>query len=170
MLLFLIGMPGCGKSTLSEFLSGKLNLERIDLDEEIVRLEKRSIETIFRDNGEGYFREIERQVVVKSCKLNNAVISTGGGAPCFHDNMKVMKEAGITVFLNVPVHTLVSRLQSFDAGRPMLNGKSEKELADFLHQKLHERLPFYHQADLVLNGEDIQGDEVIAALSKKGFI
>jgi len=163
-------MPGCGKSTLSEFLSGKLNLKRIDLDEEIVSYEKKSIEDIFRDNGEEYFREIERQMVEKVCKLENAIISTGGGAPCFHNNMETMNKAGITVFLNVPVHTLVTRMHAHDANRPMLNGKSAEELTDFLEQKLRERFTFYQKAALILNGENIHGDEIIAALRRHGLI
>ena len=163
-------MPGSGKSTLSEFISEKLNLKRIDLDEEIVHFEKKSIEDIFRDSGEDYFREVERQMVEKACKLDNAIISTGGGAPCFHNNIEMMNNAGTTIFLSVPVHTLVSRMQSFDSNRPMLNGKSTEELKKFLEQKIEERRAFYQKADLTLNGENIRGDEIIAALKSSGIL
>ncbi len=170
MLIFLIGMPGSGKSTLSKSLSAKLHLHNVDLDAEIVKKEKKTIEEIFKEHGEAYFRELERDAVRQACLLDNAIVSTGGGAPCFFDNMRDMKAAGVTIFLNVPIEVLASRMKAQDPNRPMLKDKSAEELKAFLNQKIQDRAPYYKSSAITIDGADIGEEDIISALKKAGYL
>lgn len=167
MNIILIGMPGSGKSTLGRALVSALNYSFYDLDERIVLREKKSIEAIFAQHGEGYFREVERTVLQEALASENVVISTGGGAPCFFDNMNLIKKNGKSIFLKVPLVTLLARLKSgADTSRPMLKGKSESELKLFLETKLAERELYYNNADIVLEGSNILVDSVLKAINE----
>lgn len=161
MLIFLVGMPGCGKSTLARSLAKSLNLTRIDLDEEIVKSEGRTIESIFETDGEDAFRIIEKEIVTKYTKVQNSIISTGGGAPCFYDNMDRMNQAGITIYLDVPAEELAKRISGQDPNRPMVKGKTKEELSLFLDQKIKERDPFYNKAQLRVSGKNIKAEEIL---------
>src|SRR5436853_6290275 len=95
--VFLIGFMGSGKTFLGKQLAQLLNYEFIDLDEWIEQREKKSIAEIFSEDGEEYFRKKESQQLKLLAEKNNAVIATGGGTPCFHDNMKWMNDHGFTI-------------------------------------------------------------------------
>lgn len=167
MNIILIGMPGSGKSTLGRPLAVALNYTFWDIDEQIVLREKKSIEAIFAQHGENYFRELERTVLVEALASEDLVISTGGGAPCFFDNMDLIKKNGKSIYLKVPQATLLLRLRpSSETSRPMLKGKSESELTLFLETKLIEREVFYNEADIVLEGSDILVDRVLKAINE----
>lgn len=157
-------MPGSGKTTLGRELAAVLKVPFVDLDLEIIKRENRSIESIFTESGEAYFRAIEKEVVGWSSGLKAAVVSTGGGAACFFDNLKVMKAAGTSVYLKVSIEELVKRMQLTAGERPMLKGKSRQDLFEFLQGKLTEREPYYLQADLVVTGDDISVDELVKAV------
>lgn len=161
MLLFLTGMPGCGKSTISRELSSKLNLPRIDLDEEIVHSAGMSIDNIFQKFGEDHFRELEKQAVEKACQLEKGIISTGGGAPCFFDNIEKMNQAGTTVFLDVPVSELSKRIAKQDPNRPMVKDKNAQELLDFLTSKRAERLTYYLKSKVIVSGPRIKANQIL---------
>jgi len=167
MLIFLVGMPGCGKSTLAKSLAKSLNLTCIDLDKEIVKAEGRSIESIFETEGETGFRLIEKDIVDKFSKAQNSIISTGGGALCFFDNMDKMNQAGITIFIDVPVEELAKRISGQDPNRPMVKGKTSDELISFLNQKIKERKPFYSKAQIQLGGSNIKAEEILNKLQLK---
>jgi shikimate kinase len=125
-------------------------------------VEGKTIAAIFKDSGEAYFRLLERDALkaVNSFFLaqqnNNThpflgIVATGGGAPCFHDNMTWMNQHGITLWLNLPIAVLVERLNKDSSKRPLLEEKSELELKQFIHDKLEERKPYYSQAQLEIN-------------------
>src|SRR5438874_1229377 len=103
MKIFLIGMPGSGKTTTGKLLAEKLKLTFVDLDMEIEKSEGRSINQIFEKRKENYFREVESMILKKFCSSSESfVMSTGGGAPCFFNNIKQMNDSGKTIFLDVP--------------------------------------------------------------------
>lgn len=148
MIVFLIGMPGSGKSTLGKALSDKLGWRFLDTDQEIQEKQGMTIAEIFKTKGEKYFRQLETELL-EQLKGSELVVSTGGGMPIFHGNLEKMKEKGITVFIEVSVNALISRLKEEDE-RPLLEGDKNERLT-LLNEN---RLPKYRQADVVINGEE----------------
>jgi shikimate kinase len=167
MLIFLVGMPGCGKTTIAKSLAHSLNISLVDLDAEIVKSEGRSIESIFETDGEDIFRKIEKDIVERFSKTRQSVISTGGGAPCFYNNMDIMNQAGITVYLNVPAEELAKRILRQDTNRPMVKGKSKEELIEFLKLKISEREVFYNKAQFKISGIAISAADVLNQIKAK---
>lgn len=166
MNIVLIGMPGCGKSTLGKSLARRIQYTFCDLDHEIVAVEEKSIDDIFSSNGEAYFRQVEKEVLHKALSRDNQVISTGGGAPCYFDNMEFIKKNSLSIYLNVPIETLLLRLKASDPNaRPMLKGKALDELESFLSLKLSEREKYYLQAGLVIEGGNIGVEEMLRLIS-----
>jgi len=163
MRVYLIGLPGSGKSTLGKEVAKRLNLKFVDTDEEITKKEGRSIDAIFQDTGEVYFRQLEQATLLTFSTQEDLLISTGGGAPCFFDNIEVMNKTGITIFIDVPPEMLCIRLIQGQTKqkRPMVEGKSEAEVFSFIHSKYQERIPFYSKAHLWIKGDNIQVNEVV---------
>jgi shikimate kinase len=147
MKVFLIGFMGSGKSYIGKGLSEALGCPFIDLDKEIEKGEKKSIPEIFME-GETHFRTLEAEYLRQTKKLENAVISTGGGAPCFNDNMSWMNQNGITLYLDTSRHLLIKRLSKNPSKRPLLLGLNGMELEGFIDNKLRQRMEFYNQASL----------------------
>lgn len=171
MLIYLIGLPGSGKSTIGKTLAQKLNYAYFDMDDEICLQEKKTIEELFADKGENYFRELEHDVLHDTFDLKNTIISTGGGVPCYFDNMVEMKKHGLTIFINPTVDELANRL--FGQGgenRPMLKGKSHKQVLDFIEAKYKERAPYYEQAKLIFNTNKLKPEDLLNRLKKDNFI
>ena len=113
MKYFLVGMPSCGKSSLAKIIGKEINIQFIDLDKEIEIVEKRSINEIFNIKGEGYFRKIESEVLNSIIKSNKSfIMATGGGTPCYNDNMKIINNNGISIFLDVKISELETRLKN----------------------------------------------------------
>ena len=112
MKIFLLGLPGSGKTTLGKELSIALRLPFVDLDSEIERHEGKKIVEIFAENGEAYFRKLESIELKKGCTSTaEFVMATGGGTPCFFDNMKWINQAGKSIFLDVPAREIVRRME-----------------------------------------------------------
>lgn len=168
MRIFLIGLPGSGKTTLGKSLAKMLDLEFIDLDEVIVKNQGRSIEKIFKEDGEDKFREIEAEALRTLTTKKNVIISVGGGTPCFHDNITVMNVSGITVFFDVPVSVITERLwnQPDRENRPIIANKTKDELKTFIETLYQKRSVFYKEAKLILPGSNIQPEAVIEALNE----
>lgn len=150
MRLYLIGMPGAGKTTLGRALAIAYSVPFLDLDEEIVRREQRSVSEIFAQDGEEYFRQVEADVLRAVVDAYPAVVlATGGGTPCFHHNLEVLLETGLTLYLAVPVAELVRRLLRGAASRPLLAAAPDAQsLEARLHETLAVRQQFYDRAPL----------------------
>ncbi|MEI2271388.1 shikimate kinase [Sphingobacterium sp. ML3W] len=164
--IFLIGYMGSGKTTLGKKLANKLDLPFIDTDEEIVKQIGMSITEYFGEHGEAAFRELEREQIRKFAD-NYAVISTGGGAPCFFDNMDWIKANGYAVYLQMSPKALFDRLsQSKLHKRPILIGKSPEELRVFIEEKLTEREPYYNQAHLTIDQLNTTVETLVALINQ----
>jgi shikimate kinase len=152
MLIFLIGMMGSGKTTLGKELAEKLGYTFLDLDAVIEQSENRTIAEIFATEGQERFREVERQTLQTIvANYKQAIVATGGGTPCFFDNMTLMNIAGETIFLDVPVKKIAQRLSKSDlSARPLLAGKTQSHLISFLGETLSERRRFYEQAKYIV--------------------
>lgn len=146
--IFLIGFMGSGKTTLGKKLANHLNRKFIDLDHVIVERIGMSIPEYFTQYGEQKFRELESQLL-KEQQGERAVISTGGGSPCFFDNMQWILENGISIYLYLTPKALHHRLQQSNiSSRPALQGLRDEALLQFIEEKLDERAPFYKQAHI----------------------
>ncbi len=163
MKIFLVGMPGSGKSVIGKQLALHFDLPFIDLDGAIETKEGKSVPEIFRENGEAHFRKIEaEQLRELSSSTTGFVMATGGGAPCFHNGMEIIKQAGISMYLNVPLAELVKR-NAKNISRPLLQEGSVEEK---LNKLLIERDPIYQQATFTLSGSNISVKALIALLRK----
>ena len=136
MTIFLVGYMGCGKSTLGKKLAINLNYDFIDLDNYIEEQEGRTIKEIFADDGEDYFRKLERVYLHRVIDTENVVISSGGGTPCFFDNMDQMNEYGLTVYINMHPKALIPRLKLSELYRPLIDGMEGEVLLDYVYKTL----------------------------------
>lgn len=160
MKVFLIGYMGSGKSTVGKKLAAKLNLQFIDLDAYIEQREGKTIPQIFAEQGEPAFREIEHESLAEVAATNDAVISTGGGAPCFYNNMDIINKNGISIYLKMNVNALVQRLLRAKEERPLIVNKSEQELAEYITESLRERQTYYSLAKLVVNAKSLDSNGI----------
>lgn len=175
MVVFLIGFMGSGKTWMGRRLASLIGVPWRDLDQVIETNEGRAIVDIFKTDGESYFRARERywleQVTAElissapsSTGQNTdpvAVVSTGGGAPCFGDNMDWMNRHGITVWLNPPLETLLDRLERENQHRPVLEGRRGEALRELVTARLEQRDPYYRQAGIVIGSSHPDPSEII---------
>ncbi|MCW5910410.1 MAG: shikimate kinase [Cyclobacteriaceae bacterium] len=154
MKIYLIGLPGCGKSTLGRQLARELSVAFIDLDQEIEKLVGLSVREIFKQYGESFFRKQESETLrTISEAYTEFVMATGGGAPVFHDNMKLMNAAGKTVFLDVPTREITNRILQSNKNkeeRPLLASLAPDELKDKIEFLRSQRISFYREAQITL--------------------
>ena len=142
---------GSGKSSLGKILAHKLNYTFIDLDDIIEEKAEKKITDIFKDNGEQTFREIEQECLVKTFSFINTVIATGGGTPCFFNNMEMMNQNGISVYLKISSGILASRLLENPGERPLLaKYKSKQDLKNYIDSLLNDREIFYNKSKLIV--------------------
>lgn len=116
-------MPGCGKTTLGKKLSSELNMKFYDLDEYIEKREKKSIQDIFK-NGEESFRKIESEVLSEVCNDKPCIIATGGGIIKKHENIDMMKNSGVVIFIDRPLEKIMEDIEI--KNRPLLKEGKEK--------------------------------------------
>lgn len=149
--IFLVGFMGCGKSTLGKKLARKIGYTFIDLDKEIVTDIGMSISDYFAQFGEESFRKIEEKTLTLQKVKSNIIIATGGGTPCHFNNMSWMNQNGMTVYIKLSPKALFSRLsqKSEIEARPLLKGKSDADLLEFISLKLEERELFYNQSSIL---------------------
>lgn len=160
MRIFLIGFMGSGKTTLGKQLANKMGYQFVDQDQYIEKKTGMSIGDYFSTHGEQEFRRMEHKVLKELVLLNNVVIATGGGAPCFFDNMEIMNQHGISIYIKLKPEVLQSRLKQAQEERPLLRGKSEKELLDFIKSKLSERESYYLKATHIIESMDLKSEDL----------
>lgn len=154
-IVYIIGFMGSGKTTVGKNLAGRLGWDYIDLDSLISSQEGKELSDIFSESGEEYFREIESQLLRYLQVKNDTVISVGGGAPCYKENIGYMKATGLVVYLRKTPAQLLSRLSGDSGKRPLLKGLTKDELLSFIREKLSEREVYYNLADFFITGMDI---------------
>jgi shikimate kinase len=154
MRIILIGLPGSGKTSLGKQLANRMNLPFLDLDEELEREYGKSIPEMFREEGEAGFRLMEQACLKRTlAKGIDMVLATGGGTPCFFDNLIWLIEAGTLVFLNPPIEVIAERfLEVEENPRPLLSG--EGNLSDKLSALYQARISFYQKAEIMYAGSD----------------
>ena len=165
--IFLIGYMGAGKTTLGKALARLMNLSYIDTDQYIEKRYHKKISEIFAAQGEERFRDIERRIINEISEFENIIVSTGGGLPCFNDNMAVMNSFGTTVYLETSIKELAARLEVSKSVRPVLINRSGEKLAEFIEENLDKRKVFYEQAKIRFNAELMYDDKDVDVLAEK---
>lgn len=166
MRIFLIGFMGSGKTTLGKRLAVHYQYQFIDLDKEIEAEIGMCIPQYFEKFGEAKFRDIESAILKQAEKWDNAIIATGGGAPCYFDNIDWMNAKGITVYLSLSPKALVKRLENGTDQRPVLQGLKGSQLEAFIAEKLAARDVFYKQAQLEISGINLTAAQLAARLDE----
>lgn len=165
--IYLIGFMGSGKTTVGIKLASLLSWSFLDLDKVIQEKTGKDILDIFSQNGESYFREIEAQVLRDTGNIDNLVVSTGGGAPCFSGNMEFMNLNGVTIYLKLTPDQLESRLVNEKSGRPLIKDLDRIELYGFIGKKLSEREEFYSKARIIADGFNLDMDKLLENLRRE---
>ena len=165
MKIFLVGFMGCGKSYWGKKLSEKIHIPFFDLDGKIEEQEGKSIAQIFAENGEEYFRMVEKETLYMITESHESfILATGGGTPCFFNNIDYIKKAGIAVWINCSVDCLYSRLQKEKDKRPLLNAIPDGELKSFIVKKYSTRKIYYQQAQIIAHDETMDLDKLVGRI------
>lgn len=171
MKIFLLGYMGSGKSFIGKQLSEKLNIDFVDMDHQIEENEGKTISEIFQKRGEVYFRKLERRTLENLVQREEAaVVSLGGGTPCYGDNMDLIKNASdiTTFYLKLNIDNLTERLFSEKDSRPMISHLEDKEkLEEFIRKHLFERGFYYNQSDHVIQCDNRSAEEIIEQICEK---
>jgi len=153
-----------GKSKVGSDLAGRLDYSFSDLDDLFEGKYRISIYDFFEKYGESVFRKIESQVLHETGNLTNAVIATGGGTPCFFDNMSFIKRTGYSIYLKWSVPALVHRLKNIKRKRPVLKDFEGKDLMASVKEHLRSREIFYNQAELIVEPENDDLDTLVSTI------
>lgn len=145
---------GSGKTTLGKKLARAINCPFVDTDAAIEHFADMKISEIFEKHGEAHFRQLESDWIEQLSIDEPAVIATGGGMPCFNDNLQKLKNKGIVLYLQRPAKELFNRLKNAKTQRPLLASMTDEEMLAYIEEKLTEREVFYLQADVVLSREE----------------
>ena len=160
--IFLIGYMGSGKTVVGRSLSKSINYNFYDLDKFIELNEKKSISEIFTLKNEVYFREIESKYLNQLISIKEKkIISTGGGTPCYSNNIELINNNSVSIYLKASVDTLVKRLKDAQINRPLISHlKDTNELKDFISKHLFERNYFYEKAKIKIKTDDLKLSEI----------
>src|SRR6478609_3141253 len=166
MKISLSGLPGSGKSTIGKTLALELSCPFIDLDQEIEKEEGRTIKQIFKQMNEGYFRQLESKALKKYCQSPDSfVMATGGGAPCFFDNMDQINAAGKSIFLDVPPKEIAKRIVNSNISeRPLFATENSESLKDRIEFMRSQRINFYKQAQITVPGDHLHIAALVEAI------
>lgn len=167
MRIYLVGYMGAGKSTTSKRLAKQLGWEAYDTDRLFEERFKISINDFFKKYDAELYRRLETQILHETLSFDQAVIATGGGTPCFNNNMEWMNQNGFTVFLKISPESAIMRLSQSKVKRPLIYDRPPEELEEFIRSNYAERLPFYEQAQLTFKGENCDVEALATLIPKE---
>ena len=149
--IIIIGYMGAGKTTVGRALAKETGMQFYDLDWYIEARMHKTVPQLFAERGEDGFRRVESNMLHEAAEFEDVIISSGGGTPCFFDNMEYMNAQGDTVYLKASPDVLCAHLKMGKVKRPLLEGKNEEELSSFVASQLEQREPYYMKAKHVLD-------------------
>ena len=161
--IFLLGYMASGKTTLGKQLAFELNKTFIDLDKLIEKEANKSINRIFEEEGETAFRQMEKNMLTEIASSKNSVIALGGGSPCFENNMDLINQSGLSIYLKQSASVIQQRLINKKSMRPLLKNMDEFEMLEFIQQHIGEREYYYLKADLIFVGDNVF--ELVSAIN-----
>lgn len=164
--VYLIGYMGSGKSTMGRWIAEAINWSFIDLDHYIENKYHKTIPQIFEEEGELRFRELEALCLNEVSEIENVIIGAGGGTPCFYNNMEVMNNTGLSIYLHLTPQVVYDRLMGSKNKRPLIEGKSGEELLQFITEKLEERELYYNKAQVIAEGATWTVDDFIKVIKE----
>lgn len=164
MLIFIIGYMGAGKTTLGKLLAERLNYQFLDMDEIFEISTGYSIGSYFEKFGEAAFRLKEREILFNHLDELKTVIATGGGTPCYADNMAIMNQKGITVFIDTGFETIIARLGGEIHDRPILKDIPHEQLPSFIKDHMKLRSEYYSKAFIKIDGEQVNLEDLSALI------
>ncbi|MEX0981183.1 MAG: shikimate kinase [Bacteroidales bacterium] len=165
--IYLLGFMGSGKTTHGMTIARMMGYDFVDMDKWIEETTGMTVPEIFKTHGEPWFRQQEHRAITELSKRDRVVIATGGGAPCHGENMELMKQSGLTIYLKLSPEALLSRLKVSKNRRPLLEGKSEEEMRHTIKEMLHHREPFYSNADMIIDGLERVNERVVNAIQRQ---
>jgi shikimate kinase len=155
MRIFLIGFMFSGKSTVGKKLASIMNYNFIDTDKYFEDKYKISIFDFFEKFGEEMFRKFEHDILKELVVKDNVIISTGGGLPCFNDNMDIINKEGISIYLEMPYNAIINRQKNSKQKRPLLKNKTQEEIELYLKALLTKREPIYKKSKITIDAQNI---------------
>jgi len=162
MKIYLLGFMGSGKTYWGRRLSEKLQLPFFDLDEQVETSEGKTINQLFAESGEEYFRLVEKDTLhILTESHDSFVMATGGGTPCYFNNIDYMNRSGITVWINTPLELIHERLLKEKDNRPLLKEIGEAQLKGFILKKFSDRKIYYEQAEVIVDEADKNIDHMV---------
>jgi shikimate kinase len=164
MRIFLTGFMGSGKTTVGRRMAEVIGFDFVDTDLLIEQEQGMSVSAIFATFGEDAFRQMEHDTLQSLLQRDFLIVSTGGGMPCFHNNMDLMLANGKVVYLQATAAELTRRLFHSHTERPLVKGKSQKELQEYVAAKLAEREPVYQQAEITVSTEHFSLGQLLQSL------
>ena len=165
--IFLVGYMAAGKTSLGRYAAKRLGREFIDLDKYIEARFCQSISDLFAQRGEEGFRIIERNMLREVAEFENVLIATGGGTPCFYDNMAYMNERGVAVFLSCSVDVICQRITVAKVKRPLVEGCTPEELRERVTSMLDARIPYYAQARYTFPSDEYEKATALAVATEQ---
>ena len=163
--IYIIGYMGAGKSGVAKRLAAKIGWQCCDTDSMFEEKYKISISDFFAKYGQDLFRKLESDILRSTTQMDKVVVATGGGTPCFFDNMDFMNNNGLTVFLSMSAKSAAIRLSQTKKKRPLTKGLSSDELLRFVEQQYEQRLPFYTQAQMTFKAENCDVENIAITIS-----
>ena len=163
--IYIVGYMGAGKTTAARRLAQRLGWEAVDTDALFEEKYKISVNDFFNKYDEALYRKLESDVLKSTESLENVVVSTGGGTACYFDNMEWMNQHGLTVFLRISPQAAVDRVIHSRHKRPLVEGKSEEELTEFVTWHYTSRIPFYEKAKITAKSEDFDLEALLSMLA-----
>ncbi len=169
MRVYLVGYMASGKSKTGRTLADDLDYDFLDLDEMFEERYHVSIPDFFHKYGEENFRPIERQLLHSTSGFDNTVIATGGGTPCFFDNMDFILHHGISVYLYWKAAILAKRLNQVRKKRPVIGEMKGRELEYYVQKHLEDREKFYLKADFFMDMEKDELTSLVYRIKNQAF-
>ncbi|MWB96830.1 AAA family ATPase [Flavobacterium sp. GA093] len=161
--IILLGYMGCGKSTIAQNLSKITNIPFLDLDNCIEERAKKSINSIFEEHGEIYFRKLEHEMFLELLQSSqNCIIGLGGGTPCYANNHELLQSDDVvSVYLKASIETLYNRLVRNKSKRPLIANMNEDEMKEFIAKHLFDRSYYYNHAQHKVSVDNKTVDETV---------
>lgn len=166
MKVFLIGFMFSGKSTVGKKLASIMGYDFIDTDKYFEDKYKISILDFFEKFGEEMFRKFEHDILNELIVRENTIISTGGGLPCFNENMDIINKEGFSIYLEMPFKAIINRQKKSKQKRPLLQNKTQEEIEEYLKDLLTKREPIYKKSKITIEAQNINFSSLKETIEK----